>query len=149
MAKPEPDMTESPPMVALRKCAMRLPEAEEGTSCVNRAFRAGKKAYAYLGMKPDHYRLMVKLGDSTAQAEAMQAKHPDHYSVGKNGWTTVKLPHTKKPPAGLLEGWIEESYRLLVPKALVDSLPAGGRKRASPAKKKAVKKKAAPAKRSR
>lgn len=110
-------------MLVLRRFAMRLPEAEEGTSCVNRAFRARGKAFAYLGMKADRYKLMVKLTASIPRAEALQKRRPDSYSVGKHGWTTVWLRHTEKAPKGLLEGWIEESYRVLAHPQLVELLP--------------------------
>ena len=122
MASRKEAPVESGPMKALRKFAMTLPDAEEGTSCVNRAFRVGKKAYAYLGMKGDQYKLMIKLTDSLAKAEALHAKRPDNYQPGKLGWVTVWLPLQEKAPKGLLEGWIEESYRALVPTASVDKL---------------------------
>lgn len=127
MASTRDEVQESAPVQALRKFSMKLPEAEEGSSCVNRAFRARGKAFAYLGMKPDHYRLMVKLSDSVARAEALQEKRPDAFNVGKHGWTTIRLPHSEMGPKGLLESWIEESYRALAPAALVDRI--GARKR--------------------
>jgi hypothetical protein len=67
-------------------------------------------------MKGERYSLMVKLTGSLTRAEALQVERPDNYSVGKHGWTTVWLPHTERAPKGLLEGWIEESYRALVQK---------------------------------
>ena len=45
----ELDFESSAALMALHRFAMRLPEAEEGTSCVKRAYRARKKAYVYLG----------------------------------------------------------------------------------------------------
>ncbi|MEM7202255.1 MAG: MmcQ/YjbR family DNA-binding protein [Planctomycetota bacterium] len=123
MPSPKPDPRETAPMLALRKFANGLPEAEEGTSCVNRAFRARNKAYAYLGIKGDRYKLMLKLVDSLAQAEALQDEDPDTWRVGKGGWTTVWLPLEERAPKGLLESWIEESYRALVHPSLVAQLP--------------------------
>lgn len=110
-------------MVVLRRFAMRLPEVEEGSSCVNRAFRARGKAFAYLGMKPDRYKLMVKLTGSLPRAKTLQEQRPDNFQVGTHGWTTVWLPHAERPPKGLLEGWIEESYRALAHPSLVEKLP--------------------------
>lgn len=102
---------ESKTMQALRKRALRLPGVAEGSSCTNRAFRVGNKAFAYLGMKKAGCYLMVKLGDSLAEATRMQKAHPDRYQVGKHGWVTVRLPSGASWPKGLLEGWIEESHR--------------------------------------
>lgn len=114
-------------MKRLRKFALSLPAVEEGTSCVNRAFRAGRKGFAYLGMKGDQFKLMVKLTDSLPAAAALQKKQPDNYTVGKHGWVTVWLPHRDKVAKGLLEGWIEESFRALVPAKIRAQLPAAKR----------------------
>ena len=61
----------------LRDAAMALPEASEGESCVNRAFRVGKKAFFYLGEKPAHIYAMVKLTDSYADAAALDDPRVD------------------------------------------------------------------------
>lgn len=126
MAKKKTEPVESAPVVALRKFAMSLPETEEGTSCVNRAFRARKKAFAYVGMKPDVYRVMVKLGESADDAVALQKERPDNFKPGMHGWTTVILPHDEVPPGRMLERWVEESYRLLAHPSLVAQLPEAG-----------------------
>ncbi|MGE3174571.1 MAG: MmcQ/YjbR family DNA-binding protein [Planctomycetota bacterium] len=107
--------SESKPMRALRRRALRLPDVSEGSSCTNRAFRVGGKAFAYLGIKQADYSLMVKLGDSLPEAARLQAAHPERYRVGKHGWVTVRLPLAECAPEGLLEGWIEESYRAFAP----------------------------------
>ena len=104
---------------ALRAAAMRLPQVSEGTSCVNRAFRVGKKAFFYLGEKPDQLRLMVKL---QASLEGAAARKDPRISVGKFGWTTLRLPLDDLLEVELLSGWIVESYRALAPKRLVAEL---------------------------
>lgn len=113
------DRFSQPLSEGLRATAMALPEATEGTSCVNRAFRVGKKAFFYLGEKPDHIKLMVKLGSSLP---AVQAMDDPRISVGTFGWTTVRVPLDDLLELGLLAGWVEESYRELVPKKLVARL---------------------------
>ena len=122
--------TESKPVQALRKIAMKLPEAEEGTSCNKIAFKARKKAFLYVGGDEDTYNVMLNLGDSLAEATALGKKQPDSYSVGGIGWVTVTLPAVKAAPKGLFERWVEESFRLLAPKRLVAELDGG----AAPAK---------------
>ncbi len=103
----------------LRTVAMDFPETSEGTSCVNRAFRVGKKAFFYLGEKPDHIRLMVKLGPSLDAAEAM---NDERVSVGKHGWTTIRMPNDELLDLEQLTDWVSESYRALAPKKLVAQL---------------------------
>jgi len=111
------DPIESAPVKALRTFAAKLPGTEVGDSCVNRAFRAGGKAFLYLGDNPHGYKLMLKLVDSLPDAEALQAAQPARYGVGKHGWVTITLPHDERPPRGLFERWIEESDRALAPNA--------------------------------
>ena len=117
-----PQLTESKPMKAIRKIALSYPDVDEGSSCVNRAFKAGKKAFLYMGMKEDTYNLRLKLSNSLDEAETLEKKSPDNYSVGAHGWTLLTFHHTKQPPKKLLERWIDESFRLLAPKALVAQL---------------------------
>lgn len=143
------DSGESAPMLALRKFALAFPETEEGSSCVKRAFKARKKAFFYLGMHDETYNIMVKLVDSIDEAADLESKDPDSYRVGAHGWTTVTYSHDVFPPQGLIEGWIEESYRALVHKDLVaqlthrhtDVAPSSRQKTAS--QKKATRKKSA------
>ncbi|MHC4924778.1 MAG: MmcQ/YjbR family DNA-binding protein [Planctomycetota bacterium] len=116
--EPKPNATTK----ALAKHALRYPGAEAGTSCVNQAFRAGKKAFFYLGHKHDDWNGRVKLMDSYAEAEKLATKAPDIYEPGKFGWVKFTFPNKQKPPRGLLERWIDESYRALVPKKFVDQL---------------------------
>ncbi|MCA9176472.1 MAG: MmcQ/YjbR family DNA-binding protein [Planctomycetales bacterium] len=136
------EIIESKPMLAIRKIALRYPEVDEGSSCVNRAFKARGKSFLFLGGKPDVYTVRLKLADSLPEAESLAQQHPDNYSVGSHGWTLITLPHSKAAPAGLLERWIAESFRLLAPAALVASAPAAEQGSASPkAARKPVRKK--------
>jgi len=45
-----------------------------------------------------------------------------HFCVGSSGWVDVELPLDEPPPEGVMERWIEESYRLNGPKPLVAQL---------------------------
>jgi predicted DNA-binding protein (MmcQ/YjbR family) len=112
-----------PLCLALRAQALALPEVSEGSSCVNRAFKARKKNFLFLGEKTDEIRIMVKLGPSLAAAEH-QAADDARIRVGKHGWLTLRFAPDAPLPAELLGGWLEESYRLLAPKTLVKRLDA-------------------------
>jgi hypothetical protein len=107
---------------ALRDFALALPETEEGTSCVNRAFRARKKNFLFVGEKGDHVRVMVRLGPSAEQVAALADPRVD---VGKHGWVTINCAAADAPDMELLLQWVTESYRILAPKALVKQLDAG------------------------
>lgn len=118
------ELVESPSMAAIRKIALSYPEVEEGTSCVNRAFKVRTKTFVFLGMNQDSYNVRLKLKDSLDDASEREKKSPDHFSVGAHGWTLVTFPHSKRPPKGLMERWIDESFRLLAPKSVVAEVPA-------------------------
>jgi hypothetical protein len=107
---------------ALRAAALALPETSEGSSCVNRAFKARKKNFLFLGEKPEGIRVMVKLGPSLDEATALAAERPDQVTVGKGGWVTLLFPADQAPDQALLEQWVQESFRLLAPKTLVAQL---------------------------
>ncbi|MCA8990733.1 MAG: MmcQ/YjbR family DNA-binding protein [Planctomycetaceae bacterium] len=117
------NLVESKPMVAIRKLALKYPEVEEGASCVNRAFKARKKAFVFMGMNESTYNVRLKLGDSLEEAEQLAEESPENYSVGAHGWTLLTFPHKQNPPKGLMKRWIDESFRLLAPKKLVDETP--------------------------
>ena len=110
-------------MGALRRIAMRLPQVEEGLVCQKAAFKAGNKSFFFMGMNDTSYNTMVKLRDSLAEAKKLAAKDPERYGVGGHDWVSVTFARNESPPPGLFERWIEESYRLLVPKKLVALLP--------------------------
>ena len=106
---------------AMRTCALALPHAEEGTSCVNVSFHAGGKNFLFLGRKEEYFTLRLKLGDSLKTAQELAAGKPDNYSAGSGGWTLVTFAYNARFPKKRLQSWIEESYRLIAPKKLQQS----------------------------
>jgi len=110
--------------VVLRKFALSLPEATEGTSCNNAAFKAGSKNFFFLGEKGGGFNAMLKLTetDSIKEAEQLERSQPDVFGVGKAGWVSCKFSPEDKAPVDVLERWILESYRALAPKKLVAKL---------------------------
>src|SRR5262245_1821463 len=97
------------PVQELGSIALRLPHVERGIACkgtsAERAtFKAGKKAFLFLGAGD----AMVKLQESIPQA-----KKTAGCKVGASGWTKVVWGPEASPPLGLLQKWIEESFRLM------------------------------------
>lgn len=108
---------------ALQEFASSYPEVNESPSCVNRSFKARKKSFMFLGEKPDGMlRLMVKLDDGIESAQAVASENPDGWKVGGPGWVTGNFTDDTAPPLETLTAWIDESYRLLAPKTLVEQL---------------------------
>lgn len=103
----------------LRATAVALPEVTEGASCVNRAFKAGKKTFLFLGEKPAHIYAMLKLAESKDAAAAL---NDPRIEVGGNGWVTLRFQANDPPDPELLERWIVESYRVMATKKLLAQL---------------------------
>lgn len=112
-------------VLGLRSRALAFPEVVEGDSCVKRSFKVRKKGFFYLGEKAGEYNVMVKLGPSIEEARALASARPESWSVGKGGWAILKFEPAERLPDGLLERWMEESYRLQAPRTLVATLDAG------------------------
>lgn len=124
----------------LRKLALSFPESVEGSSCNKLSYKAGNKAFLYLGEADDGtYNLRFKLTDSYSEAEKLAAKDSSTYQPGSTGWVYCEFAASKAPPKGLMERWLEESYRALVPKKLLSLLDGGSPAIKTP-KKKAAKK---------
>ena len=99
-------------MVALRKFALRLPDAEEGVACKGtpleaRTFKIGKKAFLFL--RPKEARL--KLGASLKDAAKRASKEPDRYVVGASGWVLLKFDDATDP-LDVFTRWVSESHAL-------------------------------------
>jgi predicted DNA-binding protein (MmcQ/YjbR family) len=84
--------------------------------------KVGKKVFVFLGIEDMPELLMtVKLPDSHDQALAVPGAEPAGYGLGRSGWVTIPLRETT-PPLGVLQDWVDESYRSVAPKQLVAEL---------------------------
>jgi hypothetical protein len=106
----------------LRTVALALPETFEGTSCVNRAFKARKKNFLFVGEKGDQVRVMLKLSDSLADAAALG---DPRVGVGTTGWVTIVFAADDPPDGAMLDRWVVESFRTLAPRTVLWQLDAG------------------------
>lgn len=109
--------TDSEFINALRTLALSYPETVETTACNKAAFKARNKGFLFLGIDDAGCNVMLKLAASIPEATKL-AKGLGCCKVGANGWVTATFRHDQAPPPGLLERWIDESYRLLAPKQL-------------------------------
>ncbi len=106
----------------IRDHAMTFPQTEEGSSCVNRAFKAGGKNFAFLGEKEDHCNLRLKLNSSIPEVTALAKEDPERWQVGTGGWTLLRFPPDDPPATDDLERWVTESFLLLAPKKVIAQL---------------------------
>ena len=107
----------------LIKLALSYPEAWEDHPWGENVVKVGKKIFVFFGV-PERGRLMVgvKLPDAAGFALTFPWAEPSRYGLGKAGWVTCAFTTADDPPVGLLEDWIDESYRAVAPKKLVKQL---------------------------
>ena len=100
------------PTVPICLKASKYPGVDEGTSCTQSSFKAGKKAFLYIGMQGGRYKAMFKLKASMTAAAELAEKDPDLYQVGSTAWVTARFTAEKPMPKKLWEKWLDESYEL-------------------------------------
>ena len=84
--------------------------------------KVGKKIFVFFG-SGDPASIAVKLPDSADHALSIEGARPTSYGLGRHGWVTVPVEGVAPD---LLLDWIEESYRTIAPKKLVNELDARG-----------------------
>jgi predicted DNA-binding protein (MmcQ/YjbR family) len=110
----------------LLKLALSYPEAYEDHPWGENVVKVNKKIFVFFG-QPEKGRLMVgvKLPEAGEFALTMAFAEPTGYGMGKAGWVSCIFTTGADPPVGLLEDWIDESYRTIAPKKLVKLLDEG------------------------
>jgi predicted DNA-binding protein (MmcQ/YjbR family) len=110
---------------ALREFALSLPDAWEDFPWEHSVAKVGKKVFVFLPGPDDPLEVAnatVKLPESGGAALSSDACHPAGYGMGRSGWVSIDLLSPAVPPLGVLQDWIEESYRAIAPKRLVKLL---------------------------
>jgi len=114
----------------LRTYALRYPETREDFPWEeDRVIKVRNKIFVFLGDSG----IGVKLTHSNQAALGRRFVTPMGYGLGRSGWVTIDVAKVRRPPVDLLKAWIDESYRAVAPKSLVERhdsnrvAPAGGR----------------------
>lgn len=114
---------------ALRKrlldYALGLPEGYLDHPWGEDVVKVRKKVFVFFGMpEGSEYPLgmTVKLVESQPIALAQPGVEPSGYNLGKSGWVTVRFG--PELPFEMLREWIDESYRVVAPKALATQVKA-------------------------
>jgi predicted DNA-binding protein (MmcQ/YjbR family) len=82
--------------------------------------KVGKKIFVFFG----ETAISVKLPISGPEALGVPGAVPTSYGLGRHGWVTVPIKGKGAPARGVLEDWVEESYRTVAPKKQVAELDA-------------------------
>ncbi|MCY2959492.1 MAG: MmcQ/YjbR family DNA-binding protein [Planctomycetota bacterium] len=129
--------------------ALSLPGAWEDHPWGERVAKVGPKVFLFFGRNSaggESFLLSVKLPASSISALDRPECEPTGYGMGKHGWVTAKYQRGDTPPLELLKAWIEESYRAIAPKKLVQSIDGAAILKTAKAKKPVRMTKASPAK---
>lgn len=114
-------------LARLRTFALGLPETFEdapwGDEVVSKVGPKGK-IFVFYGPESDP-SISVKLPESFDQALAAPGAAPTGYGLGRHGWVSLPVHGPEAPALGVLQDWVEESYRANAPKKLVKQLDAG------------------------
>jgi len=102
------------PTEAIRLKASKYPGVDQGTACTQSSFKAGKKAFLFIGPQGGRFKAMFKLKDSKPEAAALAKKEPDRYEVGSTGWITARFSAENPMPKTIWSKWLDESYALTV-----------------------------------
>jgi predicted DNA-binding protein (MmcQ/YjbR family) len=108
---------------ALRRFALKYPEATEEFPWGERAMKVRKKVFLFMLADGNGLRLSAKLPDSAVFALSHPFASPTGYNLGKSGWVSAWFKPGEQPPLDVLYDWIDESYRAIAPKSLVKNLP--------------------------
>jgi predicted DNA-binding protein (MmcQ/YjbR family) len=109
--------------------ALGLPGAYEDHPWDEDVAKVNNKVFVFLGgVDSPEPAMSVKLRDSLDQALSVPGAAPTGYGLGRAGWVTVPFRDTT-PPLAVLKDWVEESYRVVAPKRLVDQLDEGPARR--------------------
>ena len=100
------------PTKALRKAAGALPDVVEAMSCNQTSYKAGKKAFLYVGpgAKGVGYKAMFKLEASLGEAESLAKSEPERYELGVGNWVTTRFSAENPLPKTIWSSWLKESH---------------------------------------
>lgn len=100
------------PTSAMRKAAGVLPGVVEAMSCNQTSYKAGKKAFLYVGpgTKGVGYKAMFKLEASLEEAKSLATSEPERYEIGVGNWVTTRFSAEDPLPKKLWSSWLKESY---------------------------------------
>ena len=111
-----PDVT-----TRLQEFALGLPGAWEDMPWEDDVVaKVGKKIFVFFGPTT----ISVKLPVSGPEALGVPGAAPTSYGLGRHGWVTVPTKGKGAPTRGVLEDWVEESFRTIAPKKQVAELDA-------------------------
>jgi len=110
-------------METLRKAALAYPETREDHPWGEIAIKVKGKVFVFMGYSEDGtYGISVKLPKSGPAVLKKKFAEPTHYGLGKHGWVSIRYANDTDVPLKDALKWIDESFRAVAPKKIVDQL---------------------------
>jgi predicted DNA-binding protein (MmcQ/YjbR family) len=112
---------------ALLRTALSYPEAWEDHPWGETVVKVGKKIFVFLSRGDGALHVTCKLPQTGEAALSMLSfAEPTGYGLGRSGWVTATFADRDKVPVEMLHEWMDESYRAIAPKKLVQRLAQAG-----------------------
>ena len=108
---------------ALGGYALGFPETTEAFPWGESAFKVKGKTFVFMRADPADLSFSVKLSKLRKRALALPGSEPTHYGLGAKGWVTLRP--SAKTSLDLLLSFVDESYRAIAPKRVLEQLDAG------------------------
>jgi predicted DNA-binding protein (MmcQ/YjbR family) len=121
----------------LRDYALGFPGATEHFPWGERVAKVNGKIFVAFGCDPGRgpeaeMQVTVKLPLSCEEALELPFTEPTGYGLGKAGWVSARFAAKDAPPIGILKAWIEESYKAVSPKKMLEQLEGSRKNRPTP-----------------
>ena len=110
-------------IASLQSFALGFPGAWHDAPWGDSVVKVGAKIFVFLG-DPEHPTITVKVPESHDHAMSFAGAMPTGYGLGKAGWVTIPVDGLDSDEAEVLQDFIEESYRIIAPKKLLNELDA-------------------------
>jgi predicted DNA-binding protein (MmcQ/YjbR family) len=111
-------------MASLKSFALDLPDAWADNPWGDSVVKVGKKIFVFLGDNEEDSMITVKVPESHDHAMSFTGAVPTGYGLGKAGWVTIPVAGLSSGDADVLRDFVEESYRTIAPKKLINELDA-------------------------
>jgi predicted DNA-binding protein (MmcQ/YjbR family) len=106
----------------VRQLALGYPQTYEEAPWGDRVVKVRGKIFLAAGVHDGTLHVSVKLPRSGRRMLERPDAEPTHYGMGKHGWVTFHFGDAGRVPFDLLRAGVDESYRAVAPRRLVDAL---------------------------
>lgn len=109
-------------METIRKAALAYPETHEDHPWGEIAIKVKGKVFVFMGADENGFGFSVKLPKSGPMVLKKKFAEPTHYGLGKSGWVSCKFSRDSDVPLKDALKWLEESFRAVAPKRVLEKL---------------------------